>query len=165
MIVADDSVFPNNAVVVLSTRFKSLDPDLSVFPRPLRPTDPNQSIGVFGQLWTPQEESMEFRGNPNPHAGTPTNENYSIGVQAFVKDMDSERGLAVSSHMAEMVRTMLYDDEPLRVGLSVLKATVLGVTKRTARWRIGSQRYLSNEVNGSHIYLSTLELWLETERV
>jgi hypothetical protein len=90
---------------------------------------------------------------------------YNIGVQGFVKDMDRERGLAVSSHMAEMLRTMLYDDEPLRVGLSLLQATVLGVTKRTARWKVGSQRYLSNEVDGSHIYLSTLELWLETERV
>jgi hypothetical protein len=165
MIVADDSVFPNNAVTVLAARFESIDPDLSVVRRPLRPTDPNQSIGVFGQLCDPQDDSVEFRGNPNPHAGVPTRESYNIGIQAYVKDMDVERGLAVSSNMAEMVRTMLYDDEPLRVGLSVLKATVLGVTKRTARWKIGSQRYLSNEVNGSHIYLSTLELWLETERV
>lgn len=165
MIEVDDSVFPNNAVIILTTRFRSLDPDLFVTARPLRPTDPNQSVGVFGQVWNPDEHSEEFRGLFNPNAGVPTLETYSIGVQGFVKDMDQERGLAVSSHMAEMLRTMLYDDEPLRVGLSTLQATVLGVTKRTARWKVGSQRYLSNEVNGSHIYLSTLELWLVTERV
>lgn len=165
MIEVSDSVFPNNAVALLVARYQLLDSDLFVCPRPLRPTDPNQSIGVFGQVWSPQEDSYELGGNSYPGSGQPTVETYSIGIQAFIKDMDEERGLAVSSVLAETTRTMLYHDEPLRVGLGSLETTVLGVTKRTASWKVGSQRYLSNEVDGNHIYLSTLELWLATETV
>lgn len=165
MIEASDSVFPNNAVKLIAVRFASLDADLFVTKRPLRPTDPIQSIGVFGQLWQPVEDSLELGGGPNPYATQPRLETYNIGVQTYIKDTDMERGLDVSSVISEMVRTMLYHDEPLRVGLGALETTVLGVRKRTARWQIGQQRYLSNEVAGNHIYLSTLELWLATETV
>jgi hypothetical protein len=93
----------------------------------------------------------------------PSIDRYNVALQAFVKDMDEERGLAVHSVMSEMLRTMLYRDTALRVGLSSLSTNLNGVQKRTTRWGISTQRYFSNELQGSWLYLSTLEFWLETE--
>jgi hypothetical protein len=163
-ILAGDVVaFPNNAVDLVAGRFATLDPDIPaehILKRPLRNTDPNISIGVFATLWLPDENSMEMKGTG---FHDPTVDTYTLGVQGFVKDMDEERGLASHSVLSEMIRTMLYRDDPLRVGLAALSTSIGGVTKRYRRSGIRTQRYLSNELDGSWLYLSTLEFWLETE--
>jgi hypothetical protein len=152
-------VFPNNVVSLVATRVGLLDPDLTVLRRPLRESDPVQSAGVFATQWLPDEESHEMKGLGHD----PSIDRYNVALQAFVKDMDEERGLAVHSVMSEMLRTMLYRDTALRVGLSSLSTNLNGVQKRTTRWGISTQRYFSNELQGSWLYLSTLEFWLETE--
>lgn len=164
MIDADEPVFPNNVVVLVQARAQLLDPDLHVYRRPLRDSDPNQSIGVFAAQWQPQQDSLEMRGGPQ-FVQEPTLQRYSISVQAFVKDMDEERGLFGHSVLSKMVRSMLYRDDPLRVGLSMLSVTMRGSTERARRWGITTQRFVSNELSGSWLYLSTLEFWLETETV
>lgn len=165
MITADQPVFPNNAVDLMAARFNLLDPagDLQVFRRPLRDSDPLQSVGVFGTLWVPNEESMEIIGRPEPGPSEPTLQRYSIAIQAFIKDADEERGLATHSVLSKMILAMLYRDQPLRVGLSALTASVLGVSERAKRWGVTTQRFLNNELNAEWLYLSTVECWLETE--
>lgn len=161
MITETTPVFPNNVVLLVQDRIPdAVDPDLRVFRRPLRESDPSQSVGIVAAQWLPDEESMEIRGTGFHQ---PTLETYLITVQAFVKDFDEERGLATHSVLSEMIRSMLYRDAPLRVGLSALATSVQGVTKRTRRWGIRQQRYFSNEIEGNFLYLSTLEFWLETE--
>lgn len=162
MIDAATPVFPNNIVSLVKTRTQLLDSELSVFQRPIRPSDPVQSVGIYGATWEPREDSYEI-GHSAP--SEPTVQRYLIAAQAFVKDMDEERGLARHSVLSKMIRTMLYRDEPLRVGLSVLSVTMNGSVESARRWGIRSQRYLSNELDGSFLYLSTLEFWLETETV
>lgn len=167
MIVESTSVFPNNVVELVSERFKLIDEDLHVVRRPLRPNDPVQSIGVFGSLWTPDQESLEIigmgaSGVPGPQE--PTISRYVISIQAFVKDMDEERGLATHSVLSKMILAILYRDQPLRVALSQLTAEVLGVSERTKRWGITTQRFLNNELGDNEwLYLSTVEFWLDTE--
>lgn len=163
MITADESVFPNNAVSLLKTRFDLIDPELEVFRRPLRNTDPVQSVGVFGTLWRPDEESYEIRDMPSPGPSEPTLQRYSMMIQALVRDMEEERGLIVHSVLATLLRSMLYRDNPLRVGLASLSSTLSGSTETTKRWGLGQTRYLSNEIRGEWLFLSTLEFWLETE--
>lgn len=161
-ITEDTVVFPNNIVDLAAARFATIDPDLYVVRRPLRNSDPNQSIGVSAAQWLPQEDSYEMLGGPvGRHE--PSLQQYLVTVQAFVKDMDEERGLAVHSVLSKMIRSMLYRDEPLRVGLSALSVSMNGSTERAQRWGIRQQRYFSNEISGSWLYLSTLEFWLETE--
>ena len=158
-------VFPNNVVSLVQTSVQALDSDLVVYRRPLRVTDPSQgSVGIYGQQWLPEEDSYEMRGAPMG-LHVPTLDQYLISVQAFVKDTDEERGLARHSVLSEMIRSMLYSDATLRVGLSALTTTVSNVTKRTKRWGVRQQRYFSNEIDASFLYLSTLEFWLETETV
>ncbi|HEY6019716.1 MAG TPA: hypothetical protein VIY48_07390 [Candidatus Paceibacterota bacterium] len=164
MIVVDNSVFPNNAVEILATAFIEIDADLSIFKRPLRREDPIQSVGVFAQQWYPQEESYEMRGTPQGQH-EPTLQNYYLGIQAFVKDAEEVRGLAVHSVLTKRIRTMLYRDNPLRIGLVSLVDVSNGMTERTNRFGIRSVRYVSNEIGGQWLYLSTTEFWLETETV
>ena len=93
----------------------------------------------------------------------PTLSQYLIGVQAFVKDGDEERGLAAHSVLSMRVRSVLYRDEPLRVALSSLSVTYQGVTERLKRWGVRTQRYFANDLEGQWLYLSTLEFFIETE--
>lgn len=107
---------------------------------------------------------MEF-GNPviGKFAHEPTLQKYNIQIQGLVKDMDVERGLAVQSVMAKMIRAVLYHDDLLRVGLTSLTDTRYGVTERLRRWGIRQQRFMSNEIEGDWNFLSVLDLWVETE--
>lgn len=169
MIEADDAVFPNNVVEILATRFDMIDPAVDPAPRlyvvrrPLRNSDPVQAIGVFATQWRGDDESIEIRGSADPGPGEPTIQRYTFGVQAFVRDMDEERGLKAHSVLAKMIRSMLYRDAPLRVGLASLSSELMNEVETTKLWGIGQTRYLSNEISGEWLYLSTLEFWLETE--
>lgn len=100
-------------------------------------------------------------GRINP--GEPTMQQYVIGLQAFIKDGDEEIGLARHSTLSYAIRSMLYRDAAIRVGFQSLTYTSNGVTERLRRWGIRSQRFLSNELSGSWLYLSTLEIWAETD--
>ena len=165
MIIADSAEFPNNIVDIIATRAELIDADLFVTRRPLRNTDPNQSVGVYAGDWQPQDNSKEFKGLGNAHASTPTLSRYRIIVQSFIKDMDQERGLNVHAVLSRMVRSMLYTDEPLRVALAGLSVNLDGSTERTQRWGVTSQKFFSNELSGDWLYLSILEFWLETETI
>lgn len=160
MIEASDAVFPNCIIKVLADRVPSLDADLFVTRRPLRSSDPNQSVGVFPGQWVPDERSQEM-GRINP--GEPTMQQYIVGVQAFIKDGDEEKGLARHSALSYAIRSMLYRDAVIRVGFQSLAYTSNGVTERLRRWGIRNQRFLGNELSGSWLYLSTLEVWAETD--
>lgn len=162
MISQDEPVFPNNITSLIALRSQMIDPDLYVCQRPLRSSDPNQSIGIVPVQWSPEEDSAEIRGRSNFGA---TLSQYTLGIQAFVKDMEEERGLAAHSVLSALIRSMLYRDDVLRVGLSALSVTMNGSTERAQRWGIRTQRYVSNEISGSYLYLSTLEVWLETETI
>jgi hypothetical protein len=160
VITSDVVVFPNNIVNLWQTRVQALDADLKVVRRPLRSSDPIQSVGIVPVEWVPDPDSAEMRGQGNVDMSLNT---YTLGIQAFVKDGDEERGLATHSVLSKMIRSMLYRDAVLRLGLAALSVTMDGSTERTQRWGIRTQRYVSNEIDGAFLYLSTLEFWLETE--
>jgi hypothetical protein len=160
---ANAAVFPNNVISLIATRAQYIDSDLYVAKRPLRASDPSESFGVFAHQWEPNNNSQEMRGVPTPGPNEPTLQTYLIGLQAFIKDFQEDRGLAKHSVLSSYVRAMLYRDDPLRVGLAALSVTQTGRTERAMRWGVRTQRYLSNEIDGNFLYLSTLEFFLETE--
>lgn len=161
MIEANQTMFPNNIVSLVVTRSQLLDNDLFVTPRPLRATDPNQSIGVVASMWTPEEESREFQGTAR--TAQPTLSRYMVAVQCLIRDTEEERGLNTHAVLSRMVRSMLYTDTPLRVALSGLSSSLGGLTEHTQRWGVSQQRFFTNEINQEWLYLSILEFWLETE--
>jgi hypothetical protein len=153
-------VFPNNVTLILLEELSGL-PDVDVVvARPLRPNDPNFSIGIAAINWTPGEYEMKGRSNPDP-----TTTRYTYSVQAFVKHTDQSEGLAFHAYLSKMVRLMLYRSDSLRVRLAGLSETVLGVTERSQRWGVSQQRYVSNEIDGTWLHLSTTEFFLDTETI
>lgn len=160
MIESNVSVFPNNVVNLICERMQVIDDDLQIFKRPLRASDPVQSVGVFPNLWTPDEESYEMSGlSP----AEPTLQQYTVSVQALVRDGDEQRGLAVHSILSTLARRVLYRDTTLRVALAGLSISGLGATETLKRWKVRGQRYFNNDIEGQFLYLSTLEFWMETE--
>lgn len=161
-VVADPNVFPNNIVQKIISRVPSIDSDLFVIARPLRNSDPPQSVGVVSSLWTPDTESLEMKGAPLGQQ-QPTISRYITVVQAFVKNMNQEAGISEHATLSNMLRRMLYSDSTLRVQLGSLVWTDGVKSERAQRWGILNQRFVSNEISGEWLYLSNLEFWLETE--
>lgn len=164
MLATDETLFPNNVVKWVATAMQGIDLDVRVFKRSLRNTDPQQSIGVFAQAWGPDMESLEMQGTQNPGPQLPTIQEYILGVQAFVKDSDEERGLAIHSVLAQRTRSVLYTNHNLQVVLSQLSANLDGgYTESTKKWGVRTARYISGEISSQMLYLSTLEFWIQTE--
>lgn len=160
----DETVFPNNVVKYTSLAMQGIDSDIRVFKRALRNSDPRQSIGVFAQAWGPDESSLEMQSLGHPAPQMPTLQQYTLGVQAFVKDSEEERGLSVHAALSQRVRSVLYTNPNLQVVFSQLSVDLDGGwTESMRRWGIRTARYFSGEINAQMLYLSTLEFWIETE--
>lgn len=152
------AVFPNNAQSLIKARLDDLYGDeVLVVGRRLKPTDDTMSIGVAPDMWIPDESSFEFR-SLEPTVGT-----YTIWIQSFVKNSDEEEGVQLGSVLAKVVRTTLYRDMPLQVGLNSLSVTMMGATETIQRRGIRRSQYLSTEIQGNFLYLNTLEYYIETE--
>lgn len=164
MIEQDETVFPNNVVKYVALAMGTIDPDVKVFKRALRNVDPQQSIGVFPQTWGPDPSSLEMQALGAPAPQLPTIQEYTLGVQSFVKDSEEERGLAVHAALSTAVRMVLYTNTNLQVVLGGMSASpATGWTESMRRWGIRTARYFSGEINAQMLYLSTLEFWIETE--
>jgi hypothetical protein len=147
--------FPVCVTRTLKTEFEAIEGVDYVFERPLRPTDPNMSIGIVALDWDPRDHEI---GQHDPAV-----QRYTYAVQSFAKNTDPAQGLLEHAILAKMVRTMLYRTESVRLALASLAETSLGHTERTQRWGVRQQRFASNESESQFLYLSTTEVWLETE--
>lgn len=157
-------VFPSNVIQLIHARMRQKWPSTGLHMRPLRVADKVKAIGLFPSDWTPDIDSFEFQQPVNPRpAGFPTVQSYLIMVQAFVKDMDAERGIRMHSLMSKAIRSLLYHDTPLALGLQSLRVEMDGVAETIQRRHIVRQKYISNEIDGSFLYLSTLQYSIETE--
>lgn len=161
-----EPVFPNNVVEVLAVVLPGIDDEVTLQKRPLRPTDPNYSLGVYATIWQPNEDSYEighlgsgFDSGPNE----PTVSTYQIGIQILVKDSDTARALAVGSLLNRRIRSVLYRNAALRLALASLYTTEDSVTERLKRWGIRSQRFMSNDIEGKFVFISVLDMFIETE--
>lgn len=162
MITADPNVFPTNIKDKLKVRIKTLDSKLLVVNRPLKPTDGNQAIGIFPASWEPELDSLEIKGAPLGQQH-PTLQRYLIVIQAFCKNMNEEKGIAEHETLSALIRGMLYHDATLRLQLTSLVWTNGTRSERARRWGVINQRFVANELGGEWLYLSSLDLWLETE--
>lgn len=157
-IVAGDVVFPDNAIALIVARIPAaVDPDLTIVRRPLRPTDPTQSVGVFPLTLVPNDPSIEFK------SVQPTLNRYAVIVQSMVKEYDEAAGISINSILSARLRSMFYRDVPLHVGLTALSVSMNNSVERMQRRGITNQRFLSNEIQGVFSYASWIETWLETE--
>lgn len=152
-------LFPENIVTILKEEIGKVDSAWTTIRRPLRPTDPNLSIGVFSLDWEPSEH--EIGGTPDPSLAR-----YGLTIQSLVKHGTEEEGQALHTNVAHRVRTMLYRSTDLRVRLGSASVTSPeGIIERPTRWGVSSQRFRSNEISGQFVYLSVTNFWIDTETV
>jgi len=158
------SAFPGNIVDELKTGLIGLPnpTNASVNPtvvgRPVRPTDPNITIGVVAEDWVP--EGWEI-GLPNE----PAIQRYTFKLQVMVKHAQEEEGRAMHSALSKSMRAMVFRDDALRVALRGLVDTDAesGVVERATRYAAGRQRFLSTVFKGTFLFVSSLDLWVETQ--
>lgn len=163
MIVPGDVEFPNNVISLIALRVPQVvDPDLRIFKRPLRTSDPSQSVGIFPSLKSPNEGSIETAGT---NLNSPTLNRYNVIIQTVVKDTDEERAISIHSILSNKLFRMVYRDNPLHVGLTALAVVADNSRERMQRRGVQVQRYLSNEIQGSYIQTSWIEFWFDTETV
>lgn len=160
MITADWTAFPNNIVQMIATRIPvAVDADLKILKRALRPTDPNQSVGVYPNTWSPNLDSFEMSPSMK---NIPTMQDYRVFVQSFVKHTDEEEAINTHTVLAQRIRSMLYADSLLQLAFADLEYTSNGKTEKAMRWGPQAQRFMSNEVQGSFLQSSITEFWLQT---
>lgn len=129
----------------------------TVLARPLRPTDPDVSIGVYLVDWTPRDYQI---GQNDPVVGL-----YEFRVDLLVKHIEEMQGRTLSAKYAKMIRTMLYGDGDLRVALSQTTEEFNGLVERVQKCGVRVQRFLNNEIKGTFLYLASSEFYVETETV
>jgi hypothetical protein len=166
VITAGDIEFPNNIITLLAARIPSYvdgssDPDnrVRVFKRPLRESDPTQSVGVFPAMKRGDETSHEIMSQE------PTLKRYSVILQTLVVDSDEEACISIHSILSNRLWRLWYRDSALRAGLTALAIDADNTRERLQRRGIELQRYISNELDGSYIQTSWIECWFETETV
>jgi len=156
--------FPNSVVDLLADKFMAIEGLEYVLKRPLRPTDPDMCVGIFAVNWSPDD--FEIGGHVNPTITIdPVLATYHYAIQAFVKMAGEEEGILKHTVLSKIVRSMLYRDVGLRVALCSLDETSMGAKERVQRWGVRTQRFIQNEVQGSFVFLSTMDMWVQTETV
>lgn len=152
--------FPLNIVDTVATRINEvLSPAVPPLLRPLRPNDPNNSIGIIPVDWTPVPNSVLMGGGPP----VPTLQTYNFRIHLLIKHTDEQLGRRAYAEASKKLRVMLYHDPTLQVALGELVEVESNRTERFMRSGIRNQRFLNNELSGQFIFLSATEYWAETQ--
>lgn len=160
MINPSDEIFPNNILSRIAIRIPvAVGTGIEVIRRPLRPTDPNQAVGLYPDTWAPDEDSFEMSPQMK---NIPTLQDYRIFVQSLVKHADEQEAINTHTVLAQRIRAMLYADTTLQLAFAELIDTSSGKTETAKRWGPRAQRFMSNEVKGSFLQSSITEFWLQT---
>jgi hypothetical protein len=136
----------------LETEIPSLK---GVVRRPLRPTDPNPSVGVVAATWKPGERVI---GQQQPLINI-----YDLEVHLLYKHTNEEEGLEYHSSLTKTIRRMLYESTDIPVRLAANTEDLFGNKERFHRLKVIGQKFLANEVKGQFLFFSVTDLTIETE--
>lgn len=154
-------MFPMNVVdeivVSFTTYLLPVSPGIEIALRPLRTMDPNHAVGIFPVIQTPVEGSEEFG------ASEPTLNDYNLRIQLMVKHVDEEMGRRMYAVDTTAIKGILHRDAALRGRLGALEHTFMGVRERFQKFKVGSQRFLNNDLGTQHVFLSVTDVNVQTE--
>lgn len=158
MLDGDEAVFPNVIVDLFFDRIPQTLPVQAVFKRPMRASDLDQSIFVYSSNWRPDSNTYEIGGHG------PSVEKYEIGMQALIKDTDRDRGANRLGVLSELLRTFVYSDEELRLGLGQLSTSFGGKTKKVQKTVVTKQNYfVATPKSRQFLYLSEMTLTVDVQ--
>jgi hypothetical protein len=81
----------------------------------------------------------------------------------MVKSLEEQEGRVAFTLHAKMVRAILYRDPDLRVRLGGLQEELLSTAERVKRYGVMRQDFLTNELQGTFVFLASTDLFVETE--
>ncbi len=149
-------MFPDNIVQAFKTALLTLPGITTAVGRPLRMIDPNASVGVFAEEWLPGEWGI---GQPRE----PLDNRYGIKIQLLIKHANEEEARAQHSVLSKSIRVMVYRNSALQLALPQLSETSDGVRETVLKWDVRAQRFISNEIEGEFLFLSSTEVIVTTE--
>ena len=150
--------FPANIAWVLSAGLSRLPCIDVVLRRPLRAADPNRSAAVVTMDWTPGQYEI---GMEEPALAV-----YDFRIQYMVKMAGNEaEAMAQHSVGSKMVRAMLYRDGEFGVQLRSLSETFMGREERVKKFKVNAQRFVSNEIQGTFLHISSIDFRVDVETV
>ena len=157
--MSDLNIYPMNVVDEVAVSLEEyLDDEVVILKRPLRPSDPYRSVGIFPTTNDVVAGSLEIGGN-----GEPTLQQYMYRIQNLCRHADEVLGRRQYAVDTKIIKTILYRDPALRLRLAALNDVSLGFQERFQKFTVGTQRYINNELNGQFMYLSVTEFSVETE--
>lgn len=157
--LVDYTDFPNNVVLILAEEFKKIPPldTYAVLKRPLRPSDPSLAVAVAASMWEPEDYEV---GQPDPSLSR-----YVFALQCMIKHGEEQEGLAAHAALSKMIRDQFHRNPAIRARLGMLNKVSGPVIERVGRFWITRQQFISQELNREFLYVSALELWVETETI
>lgn len=132
----------------------------AVVKRSLNSTDPNMTLGICLDEWSPEDYEMDGLGILRPAATK-----YFFEIRHMVKADSMEVGERLHRQTAKSVRSMLYGNNDLAVALRALSSNEDGLTERILKWVVAGQRFASNEIDRVFVSMSGTELVVDTESI
>lgn len=146
---------------IIKARVNLIDGVENVVLRSLNMVDPNGTLGISVDDWSPLEWEMT-----GPGISEPTLQMYTLSIQHFVKWGTAEEGERKHREVAKAIRLMLYRDPDFQVSLRQLFVQEDDRRERTQRFSITDQKYASNDAgNNIFMFMSVTVLTVETETV
>lgn len=153
--------FPDLFVFTLHDRLQTdlvaygTDTSASFFKRPLRPADPNFSVGVFEADMEPIEYEIGNTTNPSLMR-------WNAGIQVLVKDGNEESGRAARAKLLWRVRQTLFSSGCVSAVMTLRDSVT---NERCTKYRLKRIAYASGDANEAHFkyYIGQVEVYFDTE--
>jgi len=160
--------FPYNVVMALEDALQEIAPHtrpeardgLRIVKRPLDSGDDSETIGIYPTLWTPDTDSIEMRGRP---VSEPTYQRYPIQISSLITSADEIEGILAHSHLAALVKQVLYRSDTLERSLRPMRAELNGSVERVIRWGVESQTFMSNDSGSIFSFIAETVFFVDTE--
>lgn len=127
--------------------------------RPIREADANMTLGIHVDAWEPDGPDAYNIGQEEPVL-----QRYPFVIEYMVKYAGNEaEGRNVHSVASKSIRAMLYRDQSLVLQLHGLSEEIEDTIERVMRVELNRQRFFSNRIRSSMIFLSVIQGYVQTE--
>lgn len=155
-----DSGFPFNIIEEIERSLRdNLTGGHEFARRPLRISDAARSASTFALTWQPMSDSQQI-GQLEPALNR-----YELRIQTLVKHANEEEGTALASLDGKSVRVILYRDPNLKIRLLALSEELMSSRETVKRYGVRRQNLLNTDIRGVFCFLTTTEIWVESETV
>jgi hypothetical protein len=135
------------------------DGEYTIVGRPLNPTDPNRTIGVFPATWVANpDEKLIGMGNREPYESV-----YNLAIHNLIIHGDAIEGRRVYSIDSKAIRAILYRDEQFHVTLGGLTETFMGSVERVKKYDVLRQEFMVGRTGIGFTFLCKTEFIITTE--